>query len=146
MSLTDNWIITVFKINPQLDKLAYKAEKEATERARRRGYDTFNDVSVVLESVNRKNAYFNLRVIYNSFLDALSDEEMRTVNDVIGGVSITDIARSSGIHRNSVYRTLKKAFKKCENVLGALDYSEKSMEKEFLWLLPVAELMQRNVA
>ena len=142
----ENWIVTVFKINPELEILARCAEKRALEKAKRPSFNTQEDVMEVLNLVNEKNAYFNLRVIFNSFKDALSKNEFDMLSLYAKGVGVSDIARSVNAQRTTVYRILKKALTKCELSLKSLDYNTDSLEKEFLWLPLVANIMNAKAA
>ncbi len=142
MSFVEKWILTVFAINPELESLARNVEREIAVKAKRVTVDTVADINNVLRLVNAKNAYCNLRVIYNSFLEVLSAKERDVLLSCAAKVSVSDIARNLGVQRNTVYRILKKAFAKCKKVLKELDYTEKELEREFMWLTPVHEIFE----
>lgn len=140
----EEWIFAICEINPMLETLAYKAERAATIKAKRSGNNTMKEVNEVLRLINKKNAYFNLRVIYNSMMDALSERESDVLSLSSSGVSVIEIASRLGIQRTSVYKILGRAIDKCRKEIKELGYDENELKKEFLFLSEIESILNKN--
>lgn len=142
--LLKDWIFTICEINPWLDTLAERAERNVEKLALCHGRNTDADINKVIKFINLKNAYCNLRVIYNSMMNALTDKEAAVLLLAITDSPVVQKAADLGLSRESYYRTLNKALKKCKLEILALGYDDTHPEKEFLHIKPVIDLFNRR--
>ncbi|MBQ4049584.1 MAG: hypothetical protein IJD07_02915 [Clostridia bacterium] len=121
-----NWILTLFTVNPLLERMTTLIDERVESLALSPIGNTLDKMENIISLNDKKVALINLRVMYESICKKLDEDEFALVKGCAFGKSVRDM---SGYRSASTcYRKLNKAIKKAEAILLGLGYDEQKMD------------------
>ena len=121
-----NWILTLFAVNPLLERMTDLIDERVESLALSPIGNTLDKMENIISLNDKKVALINLRVMHDCVCKKLDEEEIAFIKGCAFRKSVRDMCGDKS--PSTRYRKLNKAIKKAEAILLGLGYDEQKMD------------------